>query len=126
MGPCSRASSWARPPRGRRGGPPPGNPAPPPRTPPVRARPAPPPPRALALLEASWTQIGAQPAFGMIAYGDAGTLIVHQPRVTQDGRVAGPGRIELVSAAGSESIEPPSLPPAQRDGPTYFLSCLRA
>ena len=83
-------------------------------------------PRALALLEASWTQIGAQPAFGMIVYGDAGTLIVHQPRVTQDGQVAGPERIELVSAAGSESVEPPSLPPGERDGPTYFLSCLRA
>ena len=82
-------------------------------------------PRALALLEASWTQIGDQPAFGMIVYGDAGTLIVHQPRATRDGQVVGSGRIELVSAAGSEVIEPPGLPPAERDGPTYFLTCLR-
>ena len=82
-------------------------------------------PRALALLEASWNQIGAQPAFGMIVYGDAGTLIVHQPRPLRDGQVVGPGRIELVSAEGSALIEPPPLPPAERDGPTYFLTCLR-
>jgi predicted dehydrogenase len=82
-------------------------------------------PRALALLEASWTQIGGQPAFGMIVYGDTGTLIVHQPRATRDGQLAGPGRIELVSATGSETIEPPPLPPSERDGPTYFLTCLR-
>ncbi len=82
-------------------------------------------PRALALLEASWNQIGAQPAFGMIVYGDAGTLIVHQPRPTRDGQTVGPGRIELVSAGGSETIEPPALPATGRDGPTYFLTCLR-
>jgi predicted dehydrogenase len=82
-------------------------------------------PRALALLEASWTQIGGQPAFGMIIYGDTGTLIVHQPRATRDGQVVGPGRIEIVSATGSEVIEPPPLPAAERDGPTYFLTCLR-
>jgi predicted dehydrogenase len=82
-------------------------------------------PRALALLEASWTQIGAQPAFGMIVYGDAGTLIVHQPRATRDGQVVAPGRIEIVSSSGSETIEPPPLPTTERDGPTYFLSRLR-
>jgi predicted dehydrogenase len=82
-------------------------------------------PRALALLEASWTQIGAQPAFGVIVYGDAGTVIVHQPRATRDGQAVGPGRIEIVSVTGSEIIEPPPLPRAERDGPTYFLTCLR-
>jgi predicted dehydrogenase len=82
-------------------------------------------PRALALLEASWNQIGGQPAFGMIVYGDAGTLIVHQPRATRDGEALGPGRIELVSATGSETVEPPPLPRPERDGPTYFLTCLR-
>jgi predicted dehydrogenase len=81
-------------------------------------------PRALALLEASWTQIGGQPAFGMIVYGDTGTLIVHQPRVTRDGQTVGAGRVELVSASGSETVEPPPLPTAERDGPTYFLTCL--
>ena len=81
--------------------------------------------RALAFLEASWNQVGGQPAFGMIVYGDRGTLIVHQPRATHEGQVVGPGRVELVTAAGSETIEPPPLPSDQRDGPTHFLTCLR-
>ena len=83
-------------------------------------------PRALGLLEASWTQIGAEPAFGMIVYGDAGTLIVHQPRATRDGQRVGPGRVQAVTDSGSEMLEPPPLPSAERDGPTYFLTCIRA
>ncbi len=83
-------------------------------------------PRTLALLEASWNQVGGEPAFGMVVYGDAGTLIVHQPRATREDQRVGPGRVEIVTAAGSESVEPPSLPSDERDGPTYFLACLRA
>ena len=83
-------------------------------------------PRALALLEASWNQVGGEPAFGMVVYGDAGTLIVHQPRATHEGQRVGPGRVEIVTAAGSEIVEPPPLPSDERDGPTYFLTCLRA
>ena len=82
-------------------------------------------PRALALLEASWNQVGGAPAFAMIVYGDAGTLIVHQPRPTHEGQLVGPGRVELVTAGGSQTIEPPPLPSDERDGPTHFLTCLR-
>jgi predicted dehydrogenase len=82
-------------------------------------------PRALGLLEASWTQIGAEPAFGMVVYGDTGTLIVHQPRATRDGQRVGPGRVQAVTDTGSEMLEPPPLPSAERDGPTYFLTCIR-
>jgi predicted dehydrogenase len=82
-------------------------------------------PRALALLEASWTQIGGEPALGMVVYGDAGTLIVHQPRAIHEGQAVRPGWIQVVSATGSETIEPPPLPSTERDGPTYFLTCLR-
>src|SRR5206468_12724446 len=32
-------------------------------------------PRALGLIEASWTQIGTEPALAMVVYGDAGTLL---------------------------------------------------
>ena len=60
-------------------------------------------PRTIALLEASWNQIGGEPAFGMIVYGDAGTLIVHQPRATREGQRVGPGRVEVVTEAGSEA-----------------------
>ena len=82
-------------------------------------------PRALALLEASWTQVGGEPAFAMVVYGDAGTLIVHQPRPTREGERVGPGRVQLVTAEGSEMIDPPALPEGERDGPSYFLSRLR-
>ena len=82
-------------------------------------------PRALGLLEASWTQIGGEPAFAMIVYGDRGTLIVHQPRAMREGERAGSGRVQIVGADASRVLEPPALPDDERDGPTYFLSCLR-
>jgi predicted dehydrogenase len=81
--------------------------------------------RALALLEASWTQIGGEPAFALLVYGDRGTLIVHQPRPAREGQPVGPGHVQLVSAEATEAISPPPLPPDERDGPTYFLSHLR-
>ena len=79
-------------------------------------------PRALGLLEASWTQIGGEPAFAMIVYGEAGTLLVHQPRPIREGQKVESGRIQLVTGERSEMIEPPALPADERDGPTYFLS----
>jgi predicted dehydrogenase len=83
-------------------------------------------PRTLALLEASWNQIGGEPAFGMVVYGDRGTLIVHQPRATREGQKVGSGRVEVVTESGSETVDPPPLPSAERDGPTYFLTSIRA
>jgi predicted dehydrogenase len=83
-------------------------------------------PRTIALLEASWNQIGGEPAFGMVVYGDAGTLVVHQPRATRDGQRVGPGRIQVVTDAGSEMLDPPPLPSTERDGPTHFLTSVRA
>jgi predicted dehydrogenase len=83
-------------------------------------------PRALGLLEASWTQIGDEPGFAMIVYGDRGTLLVHQPRATHESERLGPGRVQLVTRTGSRFIDPPPLPLAERDGPTHFLACLRA
>jgi predicted dehydrogenase len=79
-------------------------------------------PRALGLLEASWMQIGGEPAFAMIVYGESGTLIVHQPRPTREGERVGVGRVQIVTADGSRFVEPPPLPPDERDGPTHFLS----
>jgi predicted dehydrogenase len=83
-------------------------------------------PRALGLLEASWMQIGGEPAFAMIVYGERGTLLVHQPRPTREGERVGAGRVQLVTADGSRFVEPPALPPDQTDGPTHFLACLAA
>jgi predicted dehydrogenase len=83
-------------------------------------------PRAVGLLEASWNQIGGEPALAMVVYGDRGTLLVHQPRATHEGEKVGSGRVQLVTAAGSRMIDPPPLPEAERDGPTWFLTCVRA
>ena len=82
-------------------------------------------PRALAVLEGSWTQIGGEPAFAMVVYGDAGTLIVHQPRPLREGDRPGPGRVQRVTADGSETLDAPALPPDEKDGVTYFLSRVR-
>jgi len=82
-------------------------------------------PRALGLLEASWTQIGGEPAFALLVYGDRGTLLVHQPRPVREGERVEAGRVQLVTSAGSRFFDPPPLPPDQRDGPTHFLSRVR-
>ena len=88
-------------------------------------------PRALAVLEGSWTQIGGEPGFAVIVYGDAGTLLVHQPRAVREGQAVGPGRVQLVRArepddrsAGAAAgrarrrhllpLAPPGRPPDRR------------
>jgi predicted dehydrogenase len=84
-------------------------------------------PRALGLLEASWTQIGGEPAFAMIVYGDRGTLLVHQPRMTREGERVGQGRVQLITQGNnSRTLEPPPLAVDERDGPSYFLSRIHA
>jgi predicted dehydrogenase len=82
-------------------------------------------PRAVGLLEASWNQIGGEPALAMIVYGDRGTLLVHQPRATHEGERVSSGRVQIVTAAGSRMVDPPALPADERDGPSYFLACVR-
>ena len=82
-------------------------------------------PRTLALLEGSWTHVGNQPPYGLIVYGDTGTLLVHQPKASHEGGTAGLGQVEVITPAGREIIDPPPLPDEATDGPTYFLSRLR-
>ena len=73
-------------------------------------------PRALAVLEASWTQIGGEPGFGMILYGDAGTVLVHQPRLTREGqRVAvGAGAARHPGRQSVDRSASPAPRPARR------------
>lgn len=82
-------------------------------------------PRALALLEGSWTQIGAEPAVALTVFGDTGTLIVHQPRLVREGATVGPGRVQVATSRATEMVKPPAMPAHERDGVTYFLSRLR-
>jgi predicted dehydrogenase len=82
-------------------------------------------PRTLALLEGSWTHVGNQPPYGLIVYGDRGTLLVHQPKPSHEGGTGGLGQVEIVTSAGRELLDPPPLPAEATDGPTYFLTCVR-
>ena len=82
-------------------------------------------PRAMGLIEASWNQIGGEPGFAMVVYGDFGTLIVHQPRATREGQKVEPGRVQLVTDRGSEMIDPLPLAADMRDGVSHFLYRLR-
>ena len=82
-------------------------------------------PGTLALLEGSWTHIGNQPPYGLIVYGDQGTLLVHQPRASREGGTAGLGQVEIVTGTGRELLDPPPLPADATDGPTFFLSRVR-
>ena len=82
-------------------------------------------PRSLALLEGSWTHVGSQPPYGLIVYGDTGTLLVHQPKAAREGGTAGLGQIELVTGGQQEIVDPPPLPADATDGPTYFLTRVR-
>jgi len=83
-------------------------------------------PRALGLLEASWTQIGGEPALAMTVYGERGTLIVHQAKPAREGERVAVGRVQLITRAGDGVIEPPVLPAGERDAPTHFLACVRS
>jgi len=82
-------------------------------------------PRAIGLIEATWNQIGGEPALAMVVFGDRGTLLVHQPRPTREGERVASGHVQIVTSEGSRTVAPPPLPDAERDGPTYFLTCLR-
>lgn len=82
-------------------------------------------PRALAVLEGSWTQVGNQPPYGLVVYGDRGTLLVHQPKPAHEGGTAGVGQVEVVTQAGRDLLDPPPLPPDATDAPTYFLTRVR-
>ncbi|MFN8525755.1 MAG: Gfo/Idh/MocA family oxidoreductase [Chloroflexota bacterium] len=82
-------------------------------------------PCALSLLECSWTQIGMEPGYGFIVYGDRGTVLVHQPKAAREGAPALPGRVQLVTLDQNTTADPPDLPADERDGPTYFLTRVR-
>src|SRR5258706_13138247 len=78
-------------------------------------------PRAVGLLEASWNQIGGEPALAMIVYGERGTLLVHQPRATHEGEHVGRGHLPIDTPPGGRPADPPPKPNTERDRRPYFL-----
>src|SRR5260370_32739707 len=62
----------------------------------------------------------------MVLQGGGGTRLGHRPGARGGGERAGAGRVQLVTRDDSRVVDPPPLPPSERDGPTHFLSCASA
>jgi len=72
-------------------------------------------PRAMAITEASWSQIGHLTSYETVIYGSEGTLFVERS-----------GRLLLATREHDEGIvvEVPPLPAEQRNASAYFLHCI--
>jgi len=69
--------------------------------------------RAIAIAEATWSQIGPGPSENPTIYGSEGTIVV-----TKDGIVLYSDKKE------PQVIKPKDLPPNEKNAPTYFLYCI--
>jgi predicted dehydrogenase len=72
-------------------------------------------PGAIAISEASWTQIGHLTSYVTTIYGSEGTLLV-EPK----------GRVLLATQHHEDGleVEVPELPPTQQNATAYFLNCI--
>jgi predicted dehydrogenase len=72
-------------------------------------------PRAIAITEASWTQIGHMTSYVAVIYGSEGTLVVEPGQN---------GRLLLATREHEDGIEveAPPLPPEMQSATAYFLS----
>ena len=75
-------------------------------------------PRAMAITEASWTQIGHLTSYVAVIYGSDGTLVVEPGKN---------GRLLLATREHEDGIEvqAPPLPPEMQSATAYFLSRIR-
>jgi predicted dehydrogenase len=71
-------------------------------------------PKAIAVIEATWSQIGADGAPNPIVYGTEATAGVID------------GKLRIHRRGAEPTLEtPPPLPEGERNAPEYFLKCLR-
>jgi predicted dehydrogenase len=71
-------------------------------------------PKAIAVIEATWSQIGADGAPNPIVYGTEATAGVID------------GKLRIHRRGAEPTLEtPPPLPEGERNAPEYFLQCLR-
>ena len=70
-------------------------------------------PRALGLLEASWTQIGGEPAFGSSSTATPARSSSTSQAATHEGQRVGPGRVQLVTGDGQPARRATSAPPGR-------------
>ena len=74
-------------------------------------------PRAMAVSEASWTQIGHLTSYQAVIYGSEGTIVI-EPGVN--------GRVLLATREHEEGVEVdvPASPPHMTNASAYFLHCI--
>jgi predicted dehydrogenase len=83
-------------------------------------------PRAMALVEMSWTAAGPVPAGSPMIAGNRGTLTAYLGRGRREGQVSRGGTLELITPEKPDGtlLDVPDLPVGQRSAVEYFLSCL--
>ena len=83
-------------------------------------------PRAMAVVEMSWTAAGPLPAGSPMIAGNRGTLTVYLTGGRREGQVMRSGTLELVTPDQPDGtlLDVPELPEGQRTAVEYFLGCL--
>jgi predicted dehydrogenase len=84
-------------------------------------------PRAHAIAQASWSQIGPGTGHNPVIYGTTGTILVHQRPGSREGHVIREGTIELMTADAPEGVivEPPPLALGDRNAVEHIAAHLR-
>ncbi|HUY99505.1 MAG TPA: Gfo/Idh/MocA family oxidoreductase [Thermomicrobiaceae bacterium] len=85
-------------------------------------------PRAMAILEATWTAAGPVPDGGPTIMGSGGSLVVQQRKARREGEAGGRGVVLQVTPDEPDGrpIEAPDLPEGERSATEYLLTCLAA
>jgi predicted dehydrogenase len=86
-------------------------------------------PRAMAVIEATWTAAGPVLHSGPVFYGRDGTLVAdRRPPRGEGGHAGESGAVLYVTRDDPDgtSLAPPPLPVGERTAVEYFLSCLAA
>jgi predicted dehydrogenase len=83
-------------------------------------------PKAMAVIEATWTANGPVPDGGPAIWGSEGTLVVQRQSARREGQIVRTGVVRRTSRDDPDGdlIEPPDLPEGERNATEYFLNCL--
>ena len=85
-------------------------------------------PRALAVIEATWTSAGPVQGSGPMLSGTTGTLVARHRQARHEGEEGELGLVYHVTRERPDGqfFEPPELPDSERSAVEHFLSCLAA
>lgn len=85
-------------------------------------------PRAMAVIEATWSANGPVPDGGPTIWGSRGSLVVQRQSARREGQVVRTGVVRHLTSDNPDGavIKPPDLPEGTRNATEYFLACLAA